>query len=66
MTAEVPALVKKNVRSVLLSKDGGVLVSQFARDYKGLLNEQLRFKDLGFNNMNEFIKAIPDVVRYDI
>ena len=59
----VPDHIKKNVRAVLLSKVGGILVSDFCKDYKSLLREQLNLKQLGFNNLNELIKALPDVVR---
>ena len=62
--ANIPDRVKKNVRAVLLSKQGGVLVSNFTKDYKALLQEPLHFKDLGFTTIKEFIDAIPDVVRY--
>lgn len=62
---EVPSDVKKNVRSVLLSKVGGVLVSEFSRDYKSLLQIPLKYKNLGFETMTDFIKAMPDVVRLE-
>ncbi|XP_033729670.1 uncharacterized protein LOC117318851 [Pecten maximus] len=60
---EVPPDVKKNVRSVLLSKVGGVLVSEFGKDYKSLLQKPLQYKAMGFQTMTDFIKAMPDVVR---
>lgn len=60
----VPDHIKKNVRAVLLSKVGGILVSDFCKDYKSLLREQLNYKQLNFDNINDFIKAMPDVVRY--
>ncbi|KAK3098354.1 hypothetical protein FSP39_018711 [Pinctada imbricata] len=63
--ASVPDNIKKNVRAVLLSKQGGVLVSDFTKDYKSLLKEQLRFKDLGFSTLKELIDAIPEVVRLE-
>ncbi|OWF53967.1 Polyadenylate-binding protein, cytoplasmic and nuclear [Mizuhopecten yessoensis] len=62
---EVPGEVKKNVRSVLLSKIGGVLVSEFGKDYKSLLQKPLHFKNWGFQSMTDFIKAMPDVVRLE-
>ncbi|XP_062575711.1 uncharacterized protein LOC134237599 [Saccostrea cucullata] len=61
----VPDQVKKNIRAVLLSKVGGVLVSDLIKDYKSLLKEPLRFKDLGFSSIKEFVDAIPDVCRLE-
>lgn len=60
----IPDHIKKNARAVLLSKVGGILVSDFCKDYKSLLREQLNYKQLKYNNINDFIKAMPDVVRY--
>lgn len=62
-SSTVPDQVKRNIRAVLLSKVGGVLVSDLVKDYKSLLKESLRFKDLGFSNIKEFVEAIPDVCR---
>lgn len=61
---QVPDNVKRNVRAVLLSKVGGVLVSDLVKDYKSLLKEPLRFKDLGFSSIKEFVDAMPDVCRW--
>lgn len=60
---QVPDNVKRNVRAVLLSKVGGVLVSDLVKDYKSLLKEPLKFKDLGFSSIKEFVDAMPDVCR---
>lgn len=62
---EVPDNVKRNVRAVLLSKVGGVLVSDLVKDYKSLLKEPLRFKDLGFSTIKEFVDAMPEVCRLE-
>lgn len=62
---QVPDNVKRNVRAVLLSKVGGVLVSDLVKDYKSLLKEPLRFKDLGFSSIKEFVDAMPDVCRLE-
>lgn len=59
----VPDNVKRNVRAVLLSKVGGVLVSDLVKDYKSLLKEPLKFKDLGFGTIKEFVEAMPEVCR---
>ena len=34
----------------------------FAADYHGITGETIPFKQLGFSNMADFIKSIPDVV----
>ena len=64
--ADIPDKIKENVRAVLLSKtDGkGVLVNDFLRDYKNILKEPLMYKSLGYSNLPEFLKAIPDICRY--
>nr|XP_022331627.1 uncharacterized protein LOC111129501 isoform X2 [Crassostrea virginica] len=61
----VPDNVKRNVRAVLLSKVGGVLVSDLVKDYKSLLKEPLKFKDLGFSTIKEFVEAMPEVCRLE-
>ncbi|XP_063433919.1 uncharacterized protein LOC134715580 isoform X2 [Mytilus trossulus] len=61
----VPENIKRNVRAVLLSKVGGILVSDFSKDYKSLLKEQLNWRQIGFDNMNDLIKAMPEVVRLE-
>ena len=63
---EIPNKIRENVRAVLLSKtDGkGVLVNDFLRDYKRILQEPLMYSSLGYSNLPEFLKAIPDVCRY--
>ncbi|CAC5366100.1 unnamed protein product [Mytilus coruscus] len=63
--SEFPENIKRNVRAVLLSKVGGILVSDFSRDYKNLLKEQLNWRQIGFDNMNDLIKAMPEVVRLE-
>lgn len=62
---EIPAAVKENVRAVLLSKTNGsgILVSSFLSDFKSIIHQPLRFKELGYDNLEAFIKAIPDVCR---
>ena len=63
---EVPEQLKENIRAVLLSKtDGsGILVSKFISDYKSYIHQPLHFKELGYQNLEAFVKAIPDVCRY--
>ncbi|KAK3608369.1 hypothetical protein CHS0354_030831 [Potamilus streckersoni] len=66
-TPEISDNIKRNVRSVLLSKyDGkGILVGEFLQEYKRLLKEPLHFKSLGFETLQKFIEAMPDVIRLD-
>ena len=58
----VPDEIKKNVRAVLMSKKG-VPLNKFPQDYKNLLCEPLRFRDLGFSNLQSLMESIPDVAR---
>ncbi|XP_050400355.1 uncharacterized protein LOC126817428 [Patella vulgata] len=62
---EIPNDMKVNVRAVLLSQEGGVLVSQFIKDYKHLIQKTLPYKNHGFDNLEDFFKAMPDVVRLE-
>ncbi|KAL3865760.1 hypothetical protein ACJMK2_043117 [Sinanodonta woodiana] len=66
-TPEISDNIKRNIRSVLLSKyDGkGILVGEFLQEYKKLLKEPLQFKSLGFETLQKFIEAMPDVIRLD-
>ena len=63
MSKAVPESVKKEVRSVLLSKIGGVKLRQFTKDYKQLVGQHISWKTYGFLNILDFFKAIPEVAR---
>ncbi|KAK7492560.1 hypothetical protein BaRGS_00016226 [Batillaria attramentaria] len=62
--AVVPEGLKNSVRAVLLSKLGGVLMTQFLSDFEELVKEPLNFKRLGFETLEAFLRAIPDTARY--
>ncbi|XP_071115796.1 uncharacterized protein [Haliotis cracherodii] len=61
----IPEDVKKNVRAVLLSKIGGVLVSDFRKDYRNLTNKKLFIENYGFDNYKDFVEAIPEYARLE-
>ena len=63
MSKVVPESVKKYVRSVLLSKEGGVKLKHFARDYKKLVCQDINWTSYGFKNIHDFFQAIPEVAR---
>lgn len=56
----VPNEVKSFLRSVLVSSKG-VKESRVQNDYRELIGEKLMWRNYGFNSLNEFLKAIPDV-----
>ncbi|KAK6178965.1 hypothetical protein SNE40_011432 [Patella caerulea] len=62
---EISNDMRVNVRAVLISQEGGVLVSQFMKDYKRLVQKNLPYKNHGFDNLEDFFKAMPDVVRLE-
>lgn len=57
--------LKNNVRAVLLSKIGGVLMTDFLRDYAELVQKPLKFQELGFKSLETFFRAIPDTARLE-
>lgn len=38
-------------------------VNQLRRDYYDLIGENIPFKRLGFNNLEDYLQSIPDVVK---
>jgi hypothetical protein len=63
MSKQVPDDLQKEIRSVLLSKVGGVEVSKFIRDYRALVGQRLEYRSLGFKNIEELFQSIPKVAR---
>ncbi|XP_074660690.1 uncharacterized protein LOC141913133 [Tubulanus polymorphus] len=57
--------LKTAVRGVLLSKIGGVLENQFAKDFRNLVQSALQWKQLGYASLLAFMRAIPDCVRVE-
>ena len=64
MAKEVPQLVKAALRAVLLSQKG-IKQTDLPRDYKKLNDSQLDVKKYGFQDLYEFLLAIPDVARLE-
>ena len=64
MAKEVPQLVKAALRAVLLSQKG-IKQTDLPRDYKKLNDSQLDVKKYGFQDLHEFLLAIPDVARLE-
>ena len=60
----VPDMVKKEIRSVLLSKIGGVPLQQFSSDFTKLVGHRLEWKSFGFQSVTQLLEAIPDVARF--
>jgi hypothetical protein len=60
---EVPEEMKRNLRAVLLSKDRGVALEDLCRDYENFVNQPLCIKELGYQNLEAFLRAIPDAAR---
>ncbi|XP_070208882.1 tudor domain-containing protein 7B-like isoform X2 [Littorina saxatilis] len=61
---ESPVLknTKACIRSVLMSCKEGVAASRFFYDYRDVTGESIPYQKLGFANVGNFIKSIPDVV----
>ena len=59
----VPEVVKKQMRSVLMSSENGVKLSNFVRDYSDLVHEPLPFKKYGFPNLVSMMLSVQDVCR---
>ena len=63
MSKPVPEELKKEIRSVLLSKVGGVEVNRFIRDFRALVCKPILYRSLGFQNLTELFQSIPEVAR---
>nr|AGI95999.1 tudor domain-containing 7 protein [Branchiostoma floridae] len=61
----VPDEVKKFIRAVLLSEQGGVPVRRLCTDYRNLIGHVLDWRGLGFTRLEDFVKAMPDVCRLE-
>ena len=54
---------KKALRSVLISAPRGVPARMIFGDYKAVMGKELPYRELGYRNIEDFIRSIPDVVR---
>jgi len=56
--------LKRDLRSVLLSKAGGVELDRISADYRKFVGTVLPFRQCGFDSIQSFIQAVPDVAKY--
>lgn len=56
-------LVKKMLRAVLQSSKNGVVLSRVQADYHALTGDFIPHKQLGYRNLENFLRSIPDVVQ---
>lgn len=65
MSKQVPTEVKAFIRAVLLSSPKGVKQTLFLREYEKFANSKIEWRKMGFNDLYEFLLAIPDVARLE-
>lgn len=65
MGEEISSNIKDALRAVLLSAIKGIPENQLERDFKKVVGEPLKWKELGFKSLFDFLSAVPDVARME-
>lgn len=65
MAKEVPQGVKISLRATLLSSTKGIKQTSVEKDYYKLTNSKLDVKKYGYQDLYEFLLAVPDVARLE-
>ena len=61
--AELMVKTKKALRALLISAPRGVPKRLLLTDYRMVMGKELPFRNLGFSNLEDFIRSVPDVMR---
>ncbi|XP_064022390.1 tudor domain-containing protein 5-like isoform X2 [Pogoniulus pusillus] len=61
--AQVPEVLKKEVRSLLIAAKGGLTPAELEQEYLAMIGKPLPLSSLGFQSTLELVANMPDVVR---
>ncbi|CAH1407601.1 unnamed protein product [Nezara viridula] len=53
--------VISNLRACLISSQGGIRMDSLNKDYMQIIGECIPYKRLGFNQLEEFLKSVPEI-----